>query len=449
MVVKKRNRHFGYSMIIAGGFFIMIMTGAILLMLPISSQSGSYTPFLDCVFTATSASCVTGLIPFDTATSWTVFGQIVILCMIQIGGLGFVTISMVFFFAFHRKIGLRERNLLKESGNLLYIGGIVSLAKKALKRTVIIELTGAILLSIRFIPEFGLGTGIYYGVFHAISAFCNAGFDLMGCHYGKGSSLIHYQGDPLVCLTICFLIIIGGLGFFVWDDIVANKLKFRRYRLHTKLVLVMTASLIILGTVLFLALENGNTFAGKSGGTKLLMAFFQSVTPRTAGFNSVDEASLTPASKLLTMFLMFTGGSSGSTAGGIKTTTLALMIMVLVASMTNESSSHLFGRRVGAEALRKAIAVFVLNLSMVIVGTFIICSLSSFSLEDVLFEAFSAMGTVGLTVGISGAGNSAALIVLTMLMYLGRVGGISFALVFSERRKVRQLEYPEETIMIG
>jgi len=449
MAVRKKSRHFGYSTEIALGFMVMILVGALLLMTPLASRSGHVTPFLDCLFTATSASCVTGLIPFDTATNWTMFGQIVIIVMIQIGGLGFVTISMIFAFAFHRKIGLRTRTLLKESGNMLYIGGIVSLARKALQRTLFFEAAGAALLCIRFIPEMGLGTGIYYGIFHSISAFCNAGFDLMGTWYGPGTSLIHYQTDPLVSLTICALIIIGGIGFFVWDDIAANGLHFHRYRLHTKVVLTATFILIIGGTVLFLILENGNLFAGRTPGQKLLMAFFQSVTPRTAGFNSVDESSLTEGSKLVTMLLMFVGGSPGSTAGGIKTTTFVLMMLIVGYAATNDSQCHIFGRRVNVETLRKAASFFVLNLSLVTIGTLLICSMSTFSLSDAFFEAFSAMGTVGLTLGISGSGNQAALVILTMLMYLGRVGGLSFALAFTEKRQPRQLEYPEEPIIIG
>lgn len=449
MFVRKKNHHMGYSMVIAGGFFAIIMTGAILLTLPISSKAGTFTPFVDCLFTATSASCVTGLIPFDTATHWTIFGQIVIISMIQIGGLGFMTISMIFMFLFRRKVGLRTRTLLKESANVMYIGGVVRLAKMILRRTLIFEGIGAILLASQFIPDIGWKMGIYYGIFHSISAFCNAGFDLMGIYFGPSSSIVHYQTNPVVCLTICALIVIGGLGFLVWDDITRNRFRFKKFRLHTKVVLTATAILIVAGAALFFVLEYNNTFAGKTVAEKALMAVFQSVTPRTAGFNSVDQGSLTEGSKMLTMFLMFVGGSSGSTAGGIKTTTMVLIILMVLSIISNERHAHIFGRRIDTDTTKRAATIFALNASLITLGTFLICCTSNFSLEDVVFEAFSAMGTVGLTVGVSGACNAFAKIILTLLMYFGRVGSLSFALIFTEKKTSRELEYPEEALMIG
>ena len=325
----KEKKHLSQTHMIALGFLLIILTGTLLLMLPVSSRSGEVTDFLSCLFTATSATCVTGLIVFDTFTHWTLFGQLVILTMIQLGGLGFMTVGVFFSIYLRRKIGLRERGLLLESVNGLQIGGVVRLVKKIVKGTVLFEGIGAILLTIRFIPDMGVARGIYNGVFHSISAFCNAGFDIMGRNEPY-CSLVPYFDDPIVNLVICFNIVIGGLGFIVWDDITNNKWHFHKYMLHTKIVLVTTAALLVGGTVLIAIFEKNNLMADMSPIQIFWTSLFSSVTARTAGFNTIDTGALTESSKLLTSILMFIGGSPGSTAGGIKTTTLVVMLIYMV-----------------------------------------------------------------------------------------------------------------------
>ncbi len=320
------KKQISQTQFIAYGFFLIIMTGTLLLMLPVSSRDGQSQPFLDCLFTATSASCVTGLVVADTWSQWSLFGQALLLIMIQLGGLGFISIGIFLSIVLRRKIGLKERGLMQESVNTLQIGGMVKLAKRIIIGTAIFEGAGAVILSLRFIPQFGWAKGIWYGIFHSVSAFCNAGFDLMG-HVEKYNSLCSYTGDWLVIGVISALIVVGGIGFIVWDDIAKKKLDVRHYMLHTKIVLVTTGIMLAGGTLLFYLMEHDNILVGMSGSEKFLACFFSSVTPRTAGFNNVDTAALTDGSKFLTAILMFIGGSPGSTAGGIKTSTLAVLLL--------------------------------------------------------------------------------------------------------------------------
>ncbi|WP_083258664.1 TrkH family potassium uptake protein [Cellulosilyticum sp. I15G10I2] len=438
-----------YPQMIALGYFLIIMLGALLLCLPIASRSNVSVGFIDALFTSTSAACVTGLVVFDTYTQWSLFGQMVILFLIQVGGLGFMTIITMFSFFLKRKIGLRERGLLRESMNTLYIGGIVRLVRKILIGTLLFEGFGAILLSIRFIPKMGLIEGIYKGIFHSVSAFCNAGFDLMG-KTEKYSSLTHFSDDIIVNLTIIMLIISGGIGFFVWEDITKNKHHFKRYQLHTKIVLAMTLMLIVAGTISFYIFERSNILAEMPMDEKLIVSLFGAVTPRTAGFNTVDTAALTPATKLLTMILMFIGGSPGSTAGGIKTTTFAVILISLWSSLRHTKSDNIFGRRLEDNALKRASAVVSVNLILTLSATFlIIATNASFSLGDVLFEVVSAIGTVGLSTGITGTLNTFAQVIIILLMYCGRVGSLSFALLFTEHRTPSFVQSPTEKINIG
>jgi trk system potassium uptake protein TrkH len=405
--------------------------------------------FIDALFTATSAACVTGLVVFDTYTQWSIFGQLIILFLIQIGGLGFMTIITMFSFFLKRKIGLRERGLLRESMNTLHIGGIVRLVKRILIATLLFEGIGAILLAMRFIPKMGVTEGIYRGIFHSVSAFCNAGFDLMG-KYGEYSSLTHFSDDIVVNLTIMLLIILGGLGFFVWDDVMKNKYHFKRYQLHTKIVLTTTAILIVAGSVGFYIFERTNLLSGMAIGEEVIVSMFGSVTPRTAGFNTVDIAALTPATKLLTMMLMFIGGSPGSTAGGIKTTTLAVIAISLWSSLRHTKSDNIFGRRLEDNALKRASAVVNVNLIIIFIATFLIITTNiSLSLVDVIFEVISAIATVGLSTGITGTLNTFAQIIIILLMYCGRVGSLSFALLFTEHRTPSFVQSPTEKITIG
>lgn len=433
--------------LIALGFALLILGGALLLTLPISSKDGTFTPFLSCLFTATSASCVTGLIMVDTYTHWSIFGQIVILVMIQIGGLGFMSFGVLLSLLMHRRIGLKERNLISESLNAMQIGGIVGFVKRILIGTLMIEGIGAVLLSIRFIPEFGIINGIYYGVFHAISAFCNAGFDLMG-RFEEFSSLTRYSGDWLINLTIMSLIVIGGIGFLVWDDVYKNKLHFRRYHVHSKIVLITTAVLIVGGTLLFAVFERENA-ANMGAGERFLTAMFDSVTPRTAGFNTTDTAALTESSKLLSIILMFIGGSPGSTAGGIKTTTIVVFVLYMRASMMRTRGCNIFNRRISDDAIKKASAVLCINLALVLGAVMFICTIQPLDMRDVLFEAMSAMGTVGMTTGITRSLLPISQIIIIILMYCGRIGSLSFALSFTERRKISPIELPEEKILVG
>ena len=439
------------TQLIATGFLFIILIGTFLLMLPISSREGEVTSFFDAMFTAVSASCVTGLIVVDTYTHWSTFGQIVILMMIQIGGLGFMTIGILFSIIIRRKISLRERGLMQESVNTLKIGGIIKLTKKIIKGTFLLEGTGALILGIRFSMEkdFGFLRGFYYGIFHSISAFCNAGFDLFG-YQGQYSSIVNYSGDIIVNLTIMILIITGGIGFVVWDDVTKHKLNFKKYMLHTKIVLVTTGILIFGGAFLFYLLEKDNTFAEMGFVETILSSLFSSVTARTAGFNSVDTASLTEASKLLTIVLMFIGGSPGSTAGGIKTTTIVVILLFFWSSMRHTYGCNVFGRRLQHDSIIKANAVFSTNLFIAVsAALFIVAMQSTLPLTDILFEVFSAIGTVGMSTGITRALETPAKIIIIFLMFCGRIGSLSFALSFNQKRKIAPVQQPAENVNIG
>ena len=430
------------------GFLIIIVVGTFLLMFPISSADGSFTSFADCVFTAVSATCVTGLVVVDTFTHWSVFGQIVILCLIQVGGLGFITIGVMFSMILRRRIGLKTRGLLQESVNTLKIGGIIKLTKKIIKGTLFIEAIGALILGIRFSFDYGPIRGMYYGLFHSVSAFCNAGFDLMGINEPY-CSLTRYVGDPVVNITVMALIIIGGIGFIVWDDITTNKLNFKKYMLQTKVVLVTTAVLVLGGGLLFFATEFNNTMAGMNPGTRILASLFSSVTARTAGFNTVDTAALTGGSKILTVVLMFIGGSPGSTAGGIKTTTIFVLLINLFSGISTGKGGSVFKRRFEEDAVRKASFVFLLNLLLGLVACFIILAVNNLAFEDVVFEVFSAIGTVGMSTGITRDLNIVSRVIIMILMFCGRIGSLSFALSFMQNKKSAPVYYPSENISIG
>ena len=448
LIERRPHTRLNQVQFIALGFFLIIMLGTFMLMLPISSRSGEWTSFMDALFTATSTTCVTGLIVVDTFTHWSLFGQLVIITLIQIGGLGFLTIAVGFAMVFRRRIGLRQRDLLKESVNAMEIGGIVTLTKKIIAGTIIIEGIGAVILTIRFMPEHGILEGIYYGVFHSISAFCNAGFDLMG-YQTPYNSLCAYVNDPVVNLTVSALIILGGLGFVVWDELSVKKFHWKQYTLHTKLVLSCTIFLLIAGTVLMLLFEYNNTVAEMNLGEKILASFFGSVTARTAGFNTVDTAALDSSSKLLTMILMFIGGSPGSTAGGAKTTTVMIMFIYIVSSLKNESGSNVFHRRINSEIIKKAAMVIGLNLGLALCSGMIILATSDLPMEDVLFETISAISTVGMTTGITRDLNTIGRVLIAFLMYCGRIGSMTFALSLMKKENGQLLKMPEEKISIG
>lgn len=444
----KLTKRLSGMQLIAVGFFIIILIGALLLMLPVSSRSGEYTPFMTALFTATSASCVTGLVVVDTFSHWSLFGQLVILTMIQIGGLGFITIGVTVSMILRKKIGLAQRGLIRESLNIIELSGMVRLTKRIVIGTLFFELTGALILALCFIPKMGLLQGIYYGIFHSISAFCNAGFDLMG-RYEAFSSLTGWYDHPIVLITIMLLIIIGGIGFVVWNDLYEHRLHFRKYSLHTKIVLTADLFLLFAGALLFYLIEHDDLFAGMTMTGKVLSSFFCAVTPRTAGFNTVNVSGLTDASKLLTVILMFIGGAPGSTAGGIKVTTIVVLLVYLKANLTRTVGYNIFGRRLEDDALRKSAAVFCTNLFLATTAALILCALQNFNGLDTLLEVISAISTVGMTAGLTTQLNMISRMVVILLMYLGRVGSLSFAMSFTDKKKIAHIMQPAEKINIG
>lgn len=437
-----------YIRLIAVGFALLILVGSVLLSLPAAARSGEGMNFIDALFTATSATCVTGLVVADTYTNWTLFGQLVILGLIQIGGLGFITIGVYIAVLLKKKIGLWEREAVHESVSTLTSAGSVKLTKRIIRGTFLLEGLGTVLLSFKFVPMLGAAEGIYYGCFHAISGFCNAGFDLMG-RWEPYSSLTRFRGDVLVNAVIMLLITLGGLGFLVWDDLLRNKWHFKKYLLHTKMVLTISGILVFGGAILFYLLEKDNLFAAMSAKDTFLCSLFASVTPRTAGFNTVDIGGMTDAGKLLTCILMFIGGSPGSTAGGIKTTTAAVMFLSAVAMIRSSHGTNVYGRRLEEEAVRKASTVFFINLFLALGAILMILALQPLEFMDVCLEVFSAIGTVGMSAGVTRQLNGIAKLIIILLMYCGRLGSLSFVLVFAQKTKVPPLLNPKEKILVG
>ena len=429
-------------------FAAVIILGTFLLCLPIASKSREWTPLLDSAFTATSATCVTGLIVYDTFTHWSLFGQLVILGMIQIGGLGVMTIITMFSVFAKKKISLHERKLLMQSAGTIRTNGIIKLLKQIITITFICEGAGAIMLATRFCPELGATKGLYYSIFHAVSAFCNAGFDLMGV-YGEFSSITPFCTDITVNLTICALIVSGGLGFLVWQDVITNRFRLKNYSLHSKIVLITTAVLLFAGWIMFMVFEYGSSLEGLSTAEKILASFFQSVSSRTAGFNTVPLNKLSAAGVMLMSTLMLIGGSPGSTAGGIKTTTIAVMALELIAVAKGNKDTVIFKRRLEDDTVKRAGAIISVYLMAVICSLMIICAVENASISNILFEVASAAGTVGLTVGITSTLSSISHIVLMLLMFGGRIGGLTLIIAFTERRTHVKLTRPTEKILIG
>ena len=437
-----------HTQIIALGFLLLIGMGTALLSLPVATAEGVRAPLLTALFTAVSSSCVTGLVLRDTATYWSAFGKTVIICLIQIGGLGVMTISTLFFLLLRRRVGLRQREVLTESINSTAVGGILRLIRLILTGTAVVELTGALLLAIRFVPRFGAGQGIAYALFHSVSAFCNAGFDLMGV-LEPYSSFCAFSADWLVNLTLIALIVVGGLGFTVWDDLLKNGLRFRRYRFQTRVVLVTSLTLLLGGTLLIWLAERGATAAGLSAGEQLLTSLFGATTARTAGFNTVDTGAMSDGGKFVTMLLMFVGGSPGSTAGGVKTTTFAVILVMAASAVAHRASPVFLGRRIPDDVLHKAVSVVVINLGFALAGTLILCIGQRFPLTDALFECVSAIGTVGMTTGITRDLNTLSALAVAVLMFAGRVGSVSFAMALVERKARPAVTYPTEDLTIG
>lgn len=435
-------KNLSYSRIIAIGFFVMIILGTGLLMLPISSVSGEWTPFSDAFFTAVSAQCVTGLVVVDTATYWSLFGQIVILILIQTGGLGFISIGVFFTIMLKRKLSLSQRSLFQESMNTLEMSGTAVFTKKIMLGVLLTEAIGAVILSMCFMRTKPFLTAVYHGVFHSISAFCNAGFSTLE------GNLIDYSGDIVLNITIMALVTIGGLGFIVWDDVYKNKWHIKKYRLHTKIVLMLTFVIILSGATLLFISEQGTILENMSIPEAVTASFFNAVTARTAGFNTVDLAQMSEAGKFIMIVIMFIGGSPGSTAGGIKTTTFMVIIAFLISNFRH-SKPNMFGRRFEEDAVKKATAVMSTNLILIVVATLILTIVSGFSIGDTLYEAVSAMSTVGVTVGITDKFNLAGRYVIIVLMYLGRIGSLTFAVSFLEKKKNTCVGYLKENISIG
>ena len=434
---------------IALGFAGVILLGTFFLMLPVASRDGTSLFFVDALFTSTSATCVTGLVVYDTYTQFSLFGQIVILCLIQIGGLGFMTMATLFLMIARRRIGLAERGVLTESVNAFHIGGIVRLIRRIIICVAIFEGTGSILLFLRFSPQMGVATGAYYAIFHSISAFCNAGFDLMG-RFAPYSSLIPYQSDALVNLTIVALIVIGGLGLVVWDDMMEHKFRYAQYKLHTKIVLLSTAVLIVVGALLFYITEKENTLAELQPIDQLLASLFQSITPRTAGFNTVDIGALTEAGTVLSMLLMMIGASPGSTGGGIKTTTVTVMLLATISYIRNSDDINIFHRRLEGNILKRAYCSATIYIMLSILGIFLLVATQDLPVKDAAFEALSAIGTVGLSTGITSKLNVFSRIIIILLMYSGRVGSLTLAMaIMAPLSKKISFKNPEEKIIIG
>ncbi len=438
-----------YTQIIALGFLAIILLGTVLLCLPVSARSGTMTPIHDAFFTATSATCVTGLIVFDTFTHWSLFGQIVIITLIQIGGLGFMTVAILISMFLGRKIGLKERNLMQEAVNTSQIGGIVKMTRHIIFGTFFFEGVGAVLLAIRFCPEMGFAEGLYNAIFHSVSAFCNAGFDLMG-KYEPFSSLTRYSGDWLVNLVIMSLIVIGGIGFFVWEDIINKKFHFHAYRLHTKIVLVTTGLLIVIPALLIFFMETtGGSLQDKGISESILTSLFQAITPRTAGFNTAIVPSLRDSTILLMMTLMIIGGSPGSTAGGIKTTTFAVLFISIGSTFKHSAHINAFRRRLEDGVLKRCCAILIIYITLMISAIMAICCIDNTPLKDTAFEVASAIGTVGISTGITPDLSMWSQFILSGLMYFGRVGCLTMIFAFADVKGTSPIQLPLEKISIG
>lgn len=439
--IKKRLSPF---QIIFIGFAAVILIGALILMLPVSSQSGEVTPFSDAVFTSTSAVCVTGLVVRDTGSYWSVFGQSVILLLIQIGGLGVVTVAASLAMLSKKKISLSQRSTMQEAVAAHKVGGVAKLTRFILTVTFSIELIGALLLMPVFCTEFGL-KGIWYSFFHSISAFCNAGFDILGTPENPFSSLTGYMGNPLLVLSIVFLIVAGGIGFLTWEDIKTNKFRVRRYRMQSKVILLTSFVLILFSAVYFYIFEYSDLAAKE----RILASLFQAVTPRTAGFNTTDHNLMTGAGRTFLITLMLIGGSPGSTAGGMKTTTFAVLFANAASVFKRKEDPEMFGRRIEPSAIKNASAILILYITLFLGGAVVISIAEGLPITTCIYETASAVGTVGLSLGLTPTLGTVSRIVLILLMFLGRVGGLTviYAALSGHNKKLSKL--PQERITVG
>lgn len=439
--IKKRLSSF---QVILLGFAGVILLGALLLMLPISSAERVVTPFNEALFTSTSAVCVTGLIVKDTGSYWSAFGQTVIITLIQIGGLGVVTIAASFSMLAGRRISLMQRSTMQDAISAPKVGGIVKLTKFIITGTFIIEAVGAVSMMPVFCKNFG-AKGIWMSIFHSISAFCNAGFDILGTEGNQFCSLTSYTSNPVINITVMLLIVIGGIGFLTWDDIYNNKFKIKKYRMQSKIILVTSLILILLPAIYFFFFD----YSDYSIGNRLLASLFQSVTTRTAGFNTTDLTKLTRPSQAIMIFLMLVGGSPGSTAGGLKTTTIAVLILNAFACFRKKEDVCAFGRRIDDSVIKNAATIVMMYITLFFIGGVAICTIEKLPLVASLFETASAIGTVGLTLGITPKLSLASQIILIVLMYLGRVGGLTLIYATLSGKKQINAKMPLDKITVG
>lgn len=444
----KKLNYISQTRLIALSFLLVILSGTLLLTLPIASRDGVWTNPLNALFTATSATCVTGLVVYDTYCHWSLFGQIVIICLIQIGGLGFMTIITLLAVFTKRRIGLSERRILMVSSGNMRISGIIRLIQKVAIITFCCEGFGALVLAFSFVPQMGMLRGCYNAIFHSVSAFCNAGFDLMG-RYKEGSSLGLYEQNAAVMVPLAILIVVGGIGFQVWSDIRKNRYDVKKYSLHTKLALISTGVLLFGGWFLYFIFENQYHLKGMTLPQKLLSSGFMSATTRTAGFAGFDLAQLSQSGSLLTVILMLIGGCPGSTAGGIKATTIAVMVMSVIGMSRGDTDITVFKRRLNKDLIKHAAVICFVYVGVVLGATMIICNIESVSLASALFETASAMGTAGLSQGLTAQAGVVTKVILIILMYGGRIGGLSLLSVFAERKREAPHKRPAERIMIG
>ncbi len=439
----KITRRLSSSQIIILGFAGVILLGSFLLVLPVSSKSGQWTSFVDALFTSTSAVCVTGLVVQDTGSYWSTFGQVVIIALIQIGGMGVVTVAVAIAKLSGKKIGLKGRSIMQESVSAHRMGGIVRLTGFIVKGTIIFELLGAAIMAPTFCREFGLITGLWYALFHSISAFCNAGFDLMGVRE-QYSSITYFVANPAINIAVMSLIVIGGLSFMTWEDISVHKHRFSRYKLQSKVILVTTALLIIIPAAYFFFFE----FGDRPFTERLLSSFFQSITPRTAGFNTVNLNAISETGLAIMILLMLIGGSPGSTAGGMKTTTFAVMLSNAVSVFRRRENPQFFGRRVSDDTVKSAATIFTMYITLCLAGGFIISRIEDLPLLACMYDSASAIGTVGLSLGITPGLGLVSRFILISLMYIGRVGGLTliFATIHGNQSYSR---LPEEKLNVG
>lgn len=449
MQSEKKKRSLSSFQVICIGFLLMILTGSLLLTLPISSASDQWTSFGDALFTATSATCVTGLVVQNTATYWSLFGQLIILLLIQVGGMGVITMAMAFSLLMGQTIGLSKRTLMQESISAPRVGGIVKMTGFIIRGTLIIEGIGALLLLPVFLEKYSFLKALWYSIFHSISAFCNAGFDLLG-ETTEYVSLMDYYNNPFLIIPISLLIIVGGIGFLTWQDVRDHKWHFRKYCLQSKVILTTTAILILLPFLYFFFLEFQNPqWAYMSLPEKLLNAFFQAITPRTAGFNAIDMAQLSESGQLLTIVLMLTGGAPGSTAGGMKVTTLAVLFLISISVFKRKKDTTAFGRQLAEDRARYALTILMMYVVLFVTGAIIISHLENVPILLALFETGSAIATVGLSLGLTPGLSLVSQFILIILMFFGRVGGLTLIFSAVQSNPAGEGKLPQEKITLG